>query len=412
MADEYDVAQATEQIANLDLGSAERGEAPQDCLIGDNGSPIDYKTISVHAPQSKGNTRFTQFYVYPITSIPINGEGISRRYSEFEWLYTTLVAAYPGVFVPPIPGKKMWGSNSDNFLEGQRRPNLERFLCRVAQIPILAESAPFQAFMSRTHSFDVAQREITKKASLRTNEQLLQTFEYYFARSLEQELPVSIEGDFTLLNDFCKEKENSLTDLTTTVDELQAAVAKQIKLLGKLTTTMASSEQHEQSFEFMPPQATKFSATDNFVQWLDQLKVLEPHYNSDLFLQHVTELEDIKAFTALLAARKALVGKSERAHSKAVKWDLPNTKCQTDKERAQRELDFQNDETLAKLVEYVNKIMWFEQFQDMWKNTVEEYNSNLSAFAVAQSSFAQFMYHNFESFHNENSLPEEATPQE
>lgn len=393
MSDEYGVQ---EQFGNMSI--AQRGEPPVDCLIGDNGTaPIIFQSIIVNPPILKGSNRFNQHHVYPIATVP-SSEGVTRRYSEFEWLYLTLVSMYPGVFVPPIPPKKMFGAKDDSFIETQRRPGLERFLNRCSKIPIIAESAPFQAFVSRTHSFDLAQKDITKQLSLRSHEQLMKTYEYYYPMALEQDLPVSIDQDLLALLDFSKQREARLTEMAYTANELHASVQKQLKLLGKLTTDLTNAEQTETAFQFVPSQQTKVSNADSIAAWVEHLTEAEPHFNSNLFLQYVNELEDTQSFIALLNERKSLQSKSQKANAKANSWD--GHPASTDKQRNQRAADYQQAEEDAKLALYASKIIWFEQFQSLWATVVEEYNRNATQFSLAQASYAQLMYHNFESFNS------------
>ena len=405
MSDEYGVADAANQFGAMSL--AQRGEPPADCMIGgDSGSPINFESILVGAPIMKGSNRFNQYHAYPIQTIP-STEGIYRRYSEFEWLYTTLVAMYPGVFVPPIPPKKMFGGKDDSFIETQRRPGLERFLHRCSKIPILAESLPFQAFVTMAHSFDVSQKTVAKLLSQRRFEHYIKTYEYYYPSVLSQELPTSIDVDFVALMDFAKQKEAQLTELATISGELEATVVKQVKLLGKLTTGLSASKDLEDGFQFTPTHITKASTLDSFGTWSAELVKSEPHFGANLFTQYVQELEDVQCFIALLSERKSLRSRADKAQQRAVAWDAPGAKCVTDKQRAQRAADHQTADEDRHLSTYVDKMVWYDQFQLFWSNLVEEYNHNMIQFASSQSTYTRNLYHNFKSFNNANGVFED-----
>eukprot|EP00461_Guttulinopsis_vulgaris_P008559 UN08612 len=55
--------------------SIDRGEPPQDCLIGDNGAITRFESISVGAPQLISSRLFGSYNVYPITAVPnVGGE--------------------------------------------------------------------------------------------------------------------------------------------------------------------------------------------------------------------------------------------------------------------------------------------------------------------------------------------------
>jgi hypothetical protein len=51
----------------------------------------------------------------------------SRRYNDFHALRNALVASWPGLYVPPIPPKKMTGNKEDSFVE-DRLIFLDRFM--------------------------------------------------------------------------------------------------------------------------------------------------------------------------------------------------------------------------------------------------------------------------------------------
>jgi hypothetical protein len=314
---------------------------------------------------------------------------------------------FPGIFVPPIPPKRMFGGKDDAFIEQIRRPGLERFLYRCSKIPILAESLPFQAFVTLTHSFDVSQKTIAKLLSQRRHEHYIKTYEYYFPLVLQQELPTSIDNDFLALVDFSKQKEAQLTDLATVAGELEATVAKQVKLLGKLTTGLSNSKDLEDGFQFTPTQVTKASTLDCFGMWSTELTKSEPHFGANLFAQYVQELEDTQSFIALLSTRKSLRSTADKSQQRALSWDAPNVKCQTDKQRTQRAVDIQTSEDDRQLSVFVDKIVWFQQFQGFWENLVNEYNANMIHFATSQSNYTRNLYHNFKSFNNANGVFED-----
>jgi sorting nexin-1/2 len=72
---------------------------------------------------------------------------VSRRYSDFLWLYDRLHADRPGSVVPTLPEKQPVGRFSPTFVE-ERRFHLERFLRRVAIHPELQDCACFDTFLT------------------------------------------------------------------------------------------------------------------------------------------------------------------------------------------------------------------------------------------------------------------------
>ncbi|KAI9100558.1 hypothetical protein DFS34DRAFT_648473 [Phlyctochytrium arcticum] len=74
---------------------------------------------------------------------------VSRRFSDFLWLYNRLVENFFGVIIPPIPGKQARGRFEDDFVQN-RRAGLDTFIRKVAVHPILQTSEDLRAFLAST----------------------------------------------------------------------------------------------------------------------------------------------------------------------------------------------------------------------------------------------------------------------
>lgn len=71
---------------------------------------------------------------------------VTRRFTNFVWLYNQLTTKCPGVVVPPIPEKQALGRFESEFVE-QRRSALEKCLRRIAAHPVLSRSPDFKLFI-------------------------------------------------------------------------------------------------------------------------------------------------------------------------------------------------------------------------------------------------------------------------
>lgn len=69
----------------------------------------------------------------------------NRRYSDFYKLRNALLQRMPGVYVPPIPPKKMLGNKKDKFLD-ERKHFLQRFLQQCCRTPHIIRSDEFRLF--------------------------------------------------------------------------------------------------------------------------------------------------------------------------------------------------------------------------------------------------------------------------
>lgn len=84
---------------------------------------------------------------------------VSRRYSDFEFLYNQLLIGNIGIIVPGIPLKKAFGNFNPQFIETRRR-GLERFIQKVAGNRVLRMDPFFKSFlMSLSFKTDTFQRE-------------------------------------------------------------------------------------------------------------------------------------------------------------------------------------------------------------------------------------------------------------
>lgn len=92
---------------------------------------------------------------------------VRRRYQDFLWLSNILVQLYPSNIIPPLPQKKMFNKYDPNFLR-LRQLALNKFLCRIAEHPILSTSEHFFTFLSAKQVELIEQKKITniKKFSI------------------------------------------------------------------------------------------------------------------------------------------------------------------------------------------------------------------------------------------------------
>ena len=100
--------------------------------------------IEVVDPQVREAVK--NYIIYTLNGTDSNGQfKVERRYSDFEALRKTLLARWPGCFIPPIPPKKTIGNFDQSFIE-ERRRFLDLFCKRIAQLPHLFYSEEFEIF--------------------------------------------------------------------------------------------------------------------------------------------------------------------------------------------------------------------------------------------------------------------------
>ncbi|KAI9634689.1 putative vacuolar protein sorting-associated protein vps5 [Dioszegia hungarica] len=69
-----------------------------------------------------------------------------RRFSDFLWLFDSLIANNPGIIVPPVPDKHTFGRFQEQFIE-TRRLALERSLNKIAAHPVLQLDPDLRLFL-------------------------------------------------------------------------------------------------------------------------------------------------------------------------------------------------------------------------------------------------------------------------
>ncbi|KAI8988434.1 hypothetical protein BDF20DRAFT_855665 [Mycotypha africana] len=74
------------------------------------------------------------------------GTKVLRRYSDYWWLWETLLKRYPFRTIPNVPPKRVGGRN--NAFEEERRKGLERFINAVTSHPVLGRDEIVKAFLT------------------------------------------------------------------------------------------------------------------------------------------------------------------------------------------------------------------------------------------------------------------------
>lgn len=108
--------------------------------------------VEVRNPVQVGGTldKHTRFTVNMSTSLghfTIKEATVQRRYRDFVWLHDRLCTIYPGVVIPPVPGKRIVGNMEDSFVEARRQALME-YLSRVVHHPRLVQSFDVSTFLT------------------------------------------------------------------------------------------------------------------------------------------------------------------------------------------------------------------------------------------------------------------------
>ena len=101
---------------------------------------------------------------------------VVRRYSDFLWLHDELARAFPGIIIPPIPGKHVVGRLKEPFFPekkraeeekhflAERKRSLEKFLKRISKHHLLRDNSSFKAFLEVDNESEFLEMKEATKA--------------------------------------------------------------------------------------------------------------------------------------------------------------------------------------------------------------------------------------------------------
>jgi sorting nexin-1/2 len=94
--------------------------------------------LEVGLPKLTKST-FKDYHEYPVTGRDsIDEIDVFRRYSAFEKFRNCLVTRYPGLYIPPIPGKQMAGRKEEATIK-ERQYFLNLFLGKCCELNYIAQ---------------------------------------------------------------------------------------------------------------------------------------------------------------------------------------------------------------------------------------------------------------------------------
>jgi len=116
-------------------------------------SEYEVVKVIVADPRTAGDA-LTGYTIYTVSTQIKRAEDrelvdyhVTRRYRDFRWLHSRLKRCFPGFVIPHIPDKTFVGTLS-TFVVEKRKRELERFLSRVAEHPVLRRSSFLLDFIS------------------------------------------------------------------------------------------------------------------------------------------------------------------------------------------------------------------------------------------------------------------------
>jgi len=329
--------------------------------------------VFVHEPEERGSF-LNKYHVYKVTHSPTlpSVEGhVHRRFSEFEWLRSHLVRTFPGLFVPPLPPKKITGKDTEFLLE--RRNDLANFMNRLSSIECINRSEPFRWFLTSAKSFEDTMKYFDEKLKIRTVEELQRLF-FDFRFGTQQLEHYELERDLVLLDNFLFSCEQKLLEVVECASALDTNFVNFTANLFKFKNSISALHEVEQGYSGRPnPQRLNIGAHCH--EWWDGERASSLSMTSHLSRTFKEFLADVLAFRELIQVRSTVVAAIQKQASKTKKT----------------EADVRTEKYLATELDLMNKLLHYQAYStsSVWKDTRKQYRTAIVQFAKQQSASAK-----------------------
>lgn len=208
--------------------------------------------IVVGEPEIRGG-KLRSYHVYRVSSAAGTVEHVFRRYSDFLWLRTVLVKSFPGVFIPPLPEKKVLGNKDNAFVES-RRIDLQRWLQRVVVRAFLAEHESVNLFLHRaTASFDDEAKSMQKATEAKPVHEIVSLYMDLFPELARLPANDKANDDVDALAEFLKQSELKMNALQSAADKFVATDYASVQELAKVNSALQANYELEKVFVASPP---------------------------------------------------------------------------------------------------------------------------------------------------------------
>ena len=128
-------------------------------------SPLNDKEVVVilKNPKIVETSIFLQKYVNYEVETPLMNWLVRRRYSDFEWLRTTLARYHPGYVLPPLPSKKISNRRFEVDFIAKRMASLQKFMDTLCLNENIKATEPLNCFLYMTdrNQFEAKMKELS-----------------------------------------------------------------------------------------------------------------------------------------------------------------------------------------------------------------------------------------------------------
>jgi len=347
-----------------------------------DGTPRD---ISLASPEER-KTRFKTWLVYPVSSEPSMPGVVSvcRRYSDFEWLRDCLCKQFPGMCIPPLPPKRMWGNFEELFVE-ERRVDLERFLNRVEMVHPFHSNIAFTMFLCRPEaSFKDGQKEVASGLPSTIQEKtaiLTQLYPDLHSEELHEEA----EQDLVRIKEFFDKTHKKLQQVHDCSHQVLATYSQAKNEALLLHNNLSELYHVEQNYPYRDS-PSRLDVADEFSQWSKFHEKQEKYFKRHVLRNIRYELQDVEAILEQISRVQDLQNQYEKAHKKAENWRKQEKEL-TEKQEAAQAADFENESALRELVDICIKIVLLSDVETIWGSKIEAFKKDMYQYSTKAMQF-------------------------
>ena len=253
-------------------------------------SPLNDKkvTITIQNPKAIETSIFQSNYIIYEIITDVTQWQVTRRYSDFDWLRQTLKKIHPGLYVPPLPQKRIGSRRFENDFVAKRMKYLNKFLNDLVQSEIFKASEVLISFLSVG---DREQFEYKKKSfdSIKSPEYIE---DYY-----------SLDGKINLLEDDYNEiYYTNIQKFNTVQKQLLDRINYNLKnYVSNINSACNNLEDAQRDFEFLAQLNKIMKMKEEITQTYEELFIFLKNWKRIMYNQMDLVNNNIRYFFKYVA---------------------------------------------------------------------------------------------------------------
>eukprot|EP00466_Bigelowiella_natans_P003121 jgi/Bigna1/70822/fgenesh1_pg.13_\ len=372
-------------------------------------------------------------------AVEVKPKGVRRRYSDFVWLRNMIRKCFPGLLIPLLPPKKVFGNKEHTFVKS-RCAKLQEFLERVvSRYEFIARSRPFILFVTKhKDEFEREKKRIERLLAKIESSVRCELYEKLFQKNkklLSSEIPKDPSDIVHFMKTFLEESKTHISSVATSaaivrvcerVDGFGLAdvipvLVSFMRLYAQAAIALATMEEDNRSQSngavILSVYALLFAAAviyqaEDFKQISSHAYKIYSNMGDSKAAEAASDAEvdvDLSGRVLLKTRVEKMGEQMERmkgSHDRIARdarRELDDTKAMIEivndwqlvykrleaLRRSNKEKDAAEKEGLEKLSVLLLKILFHEELKFYWTNKIERFKDAHSQFAAEQLKIAE-----------------------